>query len=118
MKIGLGMAVVYSVIMGLTIFFCRFSPFIFFADKGKTSKAKENFLKFIERTAPPVAMMVLTAYEIFSTVKSGWSASALLACVPVFAASAVTAGLPVWKHNALLSIFSGTILYMVLIRVL
>jgi branched-subunit amino acid transport protein AzlD len=107
MKIGLGLAVVYSIIMGIVIFFCRFCPFLF-PLKGKV-------LDFIEHTAPPVAMTVLTVYEIGTTIKA---AGSLVGSVPVLAASALTALLQLWKRNALISIVGGVVLYMVLIRII
>jgi branched-subunit amino acid transport protein AzlD len=38
--------------------------------------------------------------------------------IPTFGAAAFTAIIHVWRHNPLISIFGGTALYMILIRVL
>jgi branched-subunit amino acid transport protein AzlD len=47
-----------------------------------------------------------------------WSLKASHFSPPALASLAVTAVLHIWKRNSLLSIFSGTALYMVLLRVL
>jgi branched-subunit amino acid transport protein AzlD len=128
-SVSLQMAIIYTIIMAAVIFFCRFAPFIFFADNGKEqSPAKKKFLAFIERTAPPVAMAVLAVHEIATPVRNAVAAAVKtgrldgqfwIAVLPVIAASAVCAALYVAsKRNALVSIFGSTVLFMVLERVL
>ncbi|MDR2841596.1 MAG: AzlD domain-containing protein [Spirochaetaceae bacterium] len=131
MQLSLQNAFFWTIAMSATIFFCRVFPFIFFSHKksGITHNTKkEMFLSFIEKTAPPVAMTVLTFNQITKAIykifKDNNNASiiffgdsllnSLFLSVPVIAASVITALLHIWKKNPLLSIFSGTVSYMIL----
>jgi branched-subunit amino acid transport protein AzlD len=115
-------ALLYTFIMAAVIFFCRLFPFIFFAGKKRTetSPMKKQFLSFIEKTAPPVAMTVLAVREIAIPIKEAFIAQRLspeffLAILPVAAASALCALLYIIvKRNALISIFGATILFIAL----
>ena len=111
-----GTALFYSVIFGAAIFFCRFLPFIIFREKTKTGA----FLDFVEKTAPAVAMTVLAFNALSSPVQEALTAQppSLMGIIPVGAAALVTAILHLWKRNPLVSIFGGTILYMLLERLL
>jgi branched-subunit amino acid transport protein AzlD len=101
-------------VMGAVIFFCRVFPFIFFRERrGEGSKASETFLSLVEKTAPPVAMTVLAFNALSGPIKDTIHAS-----IPVLAASVFTALTHLWKRNALISIIGGTVVYMVLSRVL
>jgi branched-subunit amino acid transport protein AzlD len=103
--------------MGAAIFLCRLLPFLLF--RGNTAAATpqrkwvQAFLSFIEKTTPPVAMTCLAISAILSPVRDTPSVA-----LPVVAASVVTAVLHIWRRNTMLSICAGTLLYMVLIRVL
>ncbi|GHV35302.1 hypothetical protein AGMMS4952_27610 [Spirochaetia bacterium] len=104
--------------MGAVIFFCRVFPFIFFREpkggsKSEGGKASETFLSLVEKTAPPVAMTVLAFNALSGPIKDNVHAS-----IPVLAAAAFTALTHLWKRNALISIIGGTVVYMVLSRVL
>lgn len=106
-------AVIYTFVMGVVIFLCRVFPFIFFRG-GITRGTRENrFFTFIEMTAPPIAMAVLCFNAIAAPIKENLSAS-----LPVISASLLTALLHLWKRNALLSIFSGAALFMLIQRLL
>ncbi|MDR0558174.1 MAG: AzlD domain-containing protein [Treponema sp.] len=121
-------ALVLTVIMGAVIFFCRAFPFLIFRDKAKNRVVKNNssfavLLTFVEKVAPPVAMAALAFNAVASPVKdailehrgsAGNAVSVLCACLPLAAGAAFTAVSYVWKRNALVSIFGGTILYMAL----
>ncbi|MDR3312808.1 MAG: AzlD domain-containing protein [Spirochaetaceae bacterium] len=115
-------ALLYTFIMAAVIFFCRLFPFIFFAGKkgAESSPLKKQFLSFIEKTAPPVAMTVLAVREIALPIKEAFavqrlSAEFFFAILPVTAASAVCALLYIFaRRNALVSIFGAVILFMVL----
>ena len=108
--------------MGAVILFCRAFPFLFFGgknsdvqnkDAGTGSLRKAAFLKFVEKTVPPVAMTVL-AFNALGGAFTRTPESGLL----VLAASGATALVHIWKRNPLLSIFGGTALYMILQRVI
>ena len=112
--------------MGAVIFFCRAFPFIFFSrERSSQSKGTRAFLDFVERIAPPVAMTVLAfnalgpslgnlARALVSTPVSGEYMSSLA----VIIAAVLTALTHIWKRNALISIFGGTAVYMILQRVI
>ncbi|MDR2792275.1 MAG: AzlD domain-containing protein [Treponema sp.] len=117
-------ALVLTVVMGAIIFFCRVFPFLLFRDKEKDGAVQNNspfaaFLTFVERVAPPVAMTALAFNAMAAPVKDAVLENdsltgILFACAPLAAGAAFTAASYVWKRNTLISIFGGTILYMVL----
>jgi branched-subunit amino acid transport protein AzlD len=104
-------AVIYTFVMGAVIFFCRVVPFIFFRGASGDDKHENKLLLFVEKTAPPLAMTVLCFNAIAAPIKEKLSAAP-----PIIAASALTALLYIWKRNVLLSIFSGTAVFMLLER--
>jgi branched-subunit amino acid transport protein AzlD len=105
-------ALLMSFVMGAVIFFCRVFPFLFFRErKGAGRKASETFLSLIGKTAPPVAMTVLTFNAISAAIKDDARLS-----IPVLAASAFTALVHLWKRNSLISIIGGVAIYMILSR--
>jgi branched-subunit amino acid transport protein AzlD len=78
----------------------------------KTEGGRENkFLLFVERTAPPIAMTVLCFNALAIPIKENPDFTA-----PTLIAAAFTALLHLWRRNALLSIFSGTALFMLMQR--
>jgi branched-subunit amino acid transport protein AzlD len=113
MKTGINEALVISIAMAITIYFCRIFPFLFFRNKtGNSSTTDSAFLAFIEKTVPPVAMTVLAFNSLAAPVKTS-----LRELVPVLAAAAFTAIIHFWRRNPLLSIFGGTVLHIVLLRI-
>ena len=113
--LSIGTALGYTLVMGLVIFFCRFLPFVIIRPRDQDEPGNNPFLTFVEKIVPPVAMTVLAFSSIVSSVKDSPDYTGAIA---VTAASAVTALLHIWKRNSLISIFSGTLLYMILIRLL
>ena len=118
-------ALFYTVVLGAVIFLCRFLPFVLFKEDSKNEKAKTGkkqngtkaFLEFIEATVPATAMTVLAVNALCAQSKEMLTGSApdLRGIIPLAAAALVTAVLHILKRNALVSIFSGTVLYMLLI---
>jgi branched-subunit amino acid transport protein AzlD len=116
-------ALLLVLVMAAAIFFCRVFPFLFFRGKNgiandvasipNTITGKQAFLAFVEKTVPPVAMTVLAFNSLASQVQL--SSSEL---IPTLGAAALTAIVHVWRRNPLISIFGGTALYMILIRIL
>jgi branched-subunit amino acid transport protein AzlD len=105
-------ALLMTFIMGAVIFFCRVFPFLFFRKRrGAENNPSETFLTLVGKTAPPVAVTVLTFNAISGAVKED---TRLL--IPVLAASAFTALAHLWKRNALISIIGGVAIYMILSR--
>ena len=70
-----------------------------------------KIILFVQRYIPPMVMLILVLYAL-GDVSWGSPPHGL----PELAAAALTAGLHLWRRNALISIFSGTGLYMVLIQ--
>ncbi|WP_407356994.1 branched-chain amino acid transporter permease [Methanolobus sp. WCC5] len=86
--------------------FTRALPFLFF-----TNRRQPEYLKVIERDFPPMIMVLLVFYCLKDVA---WDLAPF--GIPEILCILIVAGLHIWKNNALLSIFAGTILYMYLIR--
>ncbi len=86
--------------------FTRALPFIFFRKRDQP-----QFLKVIERDFPPMIMLLLVLYCLkdisWTMIPYG---------VPELMCIFIVAGLHIWKGNALLSIFAGTVIYMYLVQ--
>ena len=113
---SLNEALVIVLAMGAVILFCRAFPFLFFGGSGGQNKAvsprKAAFLKFVEKTVPPVAMTVLAFNALGGAFRNTPETGIL-----VLAAAVFTALIHIWKRNPLISIFGGTAVYMILYRV-
>ena len=95
------------VIMALITFVTRALPFVLFDHGDHPPKA----VLYLGRVLPPAVMAVLIIYclkDVSFLSPGGWL-PALLSCVVVIL-------LHLWKNNDLISIFGGTILYMILIQ--
>ncbi|MGB4572759.1 MAG: AzlD domain-containing protein [Rectinemataceae bacterium] len=97
-------AVACVCVSALVIIAIRGLPFIVFRG-GRVLKG----MAFVERYMPPVAMTVLVVSSFtgirWQEVPHG---------IPELAGALATAGLQFWKRNVFLSIFAGTVLYMLL----
>jgi len=93
-------------VMALVTFATRVFPFVALRDKGE-----HPVFLFLGRYMPPAIMTILVIYSLkgvdFSSAPYG--ASELLAL-------GVTVLLHLWRGHALLSIFSGTAVYMLLVQ--
>jgi branched-subunit amino acid transport protein AzlD len=87
---------------------CRATPFLFFMRRRPPA-----VVDYLQRFIPPMIMTVL----VLGSYK-GISFGSPSLWVPSTAAGVAVAGLHLWKRNALVSIFGGTALYMLLIRVM
>lgn len=99
-------AVLVSFLIGLIVFCERLFPFAVFS-KRKPGK----LIHIFERYIPPVVMIGLLIYslrDIRFTSLSLW--------LPQISAITFTIVTYIWKKNSLLSIFGGTIVYMIMIR--
>ncbi len=92
----------------LLLLFYRGAPFLIFS-KHEPPKA----LRFVEKCLPPLIIATLIVYCLkdIDYAARPWGA-------PQFIAIAATIGLHVWKKNSMLSSFGGTILFMVLNRMM
>lgn len=111
-------AVIATVLTCFVMIFLRAFPFVIFS-KIKPPKA----LKFVEKYIPVVAIAVLftvclkekTTDLIFNS--SEGIATEFPKIISAIISATVSGAIFVWKKNSMLSIFGGTILYMVLIRI-
>ena len=93
--------------MAIVTMFTRMSPSLIF------NKDVPPVLQYLGKVLPSaiVGMLVVYCLESVNVEKSPFGA-------PEFIASICVAILHAWKRNALISIFFGTIIYMVLFRVM
>lgn len=100
-------------ITAVITFLLRAFPFMIFGG-GKQMPDK---VKKVADLLPPAIMAVLTVYCVKSdllTIQTGFNIASLGTVVALIVVVAVH----LWKRNTLLSIGLGTVVYMVLIRVL
>ena len=85
----------------------RFLPFLIFRGTRKTPA----FITYLGRVLPyaVMGMLVIFCFKSVSFLKAPFGAPELIA-------GAVVVGLHVWRRNTLLSILSGTAVYMLLIQ--
>lgn len=101
-------AFIATLISALVIFLSRAFPFLLFSKREPPA-----IIRFIEKYIPPMVMAVLLIY-CFKDVNFSAAPFGLSELI----ALSVTVFLHLWKSNSMLSIFGGTILYMVLIRLM
>lgn len=93
----------------LIIFFERAFPFLLFS-----KKEPPRIIRFIEKYIPPMVMAALVVYCLKDLSFSGGA----VGFMPYIAGVIITVILHLWKRNSLISIFGGTAVYMILIRIL
>ena len=101
------MAIAAIAVMAAVTFLTRALPFLLF-DRGE---APPKIVLYLGRVLPPAIIAMLIIYclkGISFTTPAGWA--------PQLIAVGAVVALHLWKHNNLLSIFGGTILYMVLVQ--
>ena len=101
-----------AVMAGVT-FLTRALPFLLF-DRGGTPP---KVVLYLGRVLPPAVIAMLIIYCL-RNISFGWGTdlAAFVGWAPQLISAAVVVALHLWKHNNLLSIFGGTILYMVLVQ--
>lgn len=85
----------------------RWFPFLLFGGKQQLPK----LIRYLGTVLPPAIMAVLIVYCLKDVTPLTWPYG-----LPELIASAVTAGAHLWKKNTLISIFTGTLCYMILIQ--
>jgi branched-subunit amino acid transport protein AzlD len=103
---GLRLALAIA-LMALATALTRFLPFWVFGHGRKPPKA----IEYLGRALPPAMRTLLVVYCLrsMSFTTPPFGLSELLAC-------GVVAGLHMWRGNALVSIFGGTVVYMLLVQ--
>lgn len=93
-------------VIALATFATRALPFICFA-----SREPPVILLTVEKNLPPMILMLLVIYYLkdvqWFSVPYG---------IPELLSIGIVAGLHFWKRNAMLSIFIGTALYMIMVQ--
>ncbi len=120
-----GQAIASIAVMAIVTFLTRFLPFLLF-DRGESPP---KLVLYLGRVLPPAVIAMLIIYclrspavtvspELIENMANWWAAivSFCVGWAPQLIAGAVTVILHAWKRNNLLSIFSGTILYMILVQ--
>ena len=98
--------IIIAVVAAVTMLL-RFLPFAVF---GKHKKTPE-YIAYISSVLPYAIMGMLVVYCLKDV-----SITAAPHGIPELIAGAVVVGLHLWKKNTLLSIVSGTVVYMLLIQ--
>ena len=111
MKLSASEALIASFVIGLMMFLLRFLPFLIFS-KRKTPK----FFSFVERFIPAVSIAVLfvACLKSYTTDLIFAHSAEFLSIICALLSVVFTALLHFWKNNAMISIFGGTLLYMIL----
>lgn len=94
-------------VSGLVTLAIRCVPFLIFGGRKQTPP----YIAFLGRVLPYAIMGMLVVYCL-----RGTSFSAAGNYVPQLAACAVVVLAQVWKRNSLISIVSGTVVYMLLVQ--
>ena len=100
-------AIAAIAVMAVVTFLTRALPFLLF-DRGSSPP---KLVLYLGRVLPPaiIAMLIIYCLRDLSFLSlGGWP--------PQLISVAAVVALHLWKHNNLLSIFGGTILYMVLVQ--
>ncbi len=97
--------IIFAVTAGTVI--TRFLPFILFPETNRPHR----FITYLGKTLPAAMMGLLVVYCLKDI-----SPAAAPYGIPEFAAIAIILILHKWKGNTLLSIGSGTVLYMFLVQ--
>lgn len=93
-------------LMGFITFLTRLFPFVFFRHRESPA-----LLEYLERNIPPLIMLLLVVYCLKDVkwIEAPYGSREILAI-------GVVVAMHLWKRNALLSIMSSTVLYMLLLR--
>ena len=102
----LAAALIATGISALIVFATRAFPFLLFSYRDPP-----RIITFIEKYIPPmiIAILVVYCFKDIEFTSRPWG-------LPSVIALGATAILHVWKRNAMVSIFGGTLLYMALSR--
>ena len=92
--------------MSVMTILTRFLPFIVFR------KNTPRYITYLGKVLPPaiIGMLVIYCLKDVSLLAKPFG-------IPELIAAACVVGLQVWKRNSLISILTGTVVYMVLVQV-
>ena len=113
MALTTGQAIASIAVMAAVTFLTRVLPFLLFDRGGQPPKV----VPYLGRVLPPAVIAMLIIYCLRNTQFAfGPDLASLAGWAPQLIAAAAVVVLHLWKHNNLLSIFGGTVLYMVLVQ--
>ena len=98
-------SVVLIITMSVVTILLRTLPFLVF--RNHTPK----YISYLGKVLPPAIIGMLVIYCLKDVTVFSYPYG-----IPELIAVACTAGVQAWKHNSLISILSGTVLYMVLVQ--
>ena len=104
MKLSLSAALIASVVTALLLFLLRAFPFLVFSKKEPPA-----IIRFVEKYIPSMIIAILIVYCL-----KDLQLQAAPFGLPSLVGIGATIFLHLWKNNSMLSIFGGTIIYMVL----
>ena len=104
---GLRNAAILVAVMSVGTIFLRFLPFLVF------KKRVPSYIGYLGEVLPPAIIGMLVIYCLRNTVIS-FSPFGMPELISIL----VIAVLQAWKRNSLISILSGTVVYMFLTRIL
>ena len=99
-------AAVLISVMAVVTMLLRFLPFLIFR------KQTPAYITYLGKVLPPAIIGMLVIYCLKDV-----SFSAQPFGVPELIAAICVIGLQIWKRNSLVSILSGTIVYMILVQI-
>lgn len=97
-------AVLIAVMSAVTILL-RFLPFLLFR------KTTPKYVSYLGRVLPPAIIGMLVVFCLKDVTIAAWPFG-----LPELIAAACVVAAQIWKRNSLISILSGTAVYMLLIR--
>ncbi len=103
---SVGNAVIATIVIAVITFFTRAFPFIFFMKRDPPES-----LRFVQKYIPPMVMLILVVYCLKDIRWTQYPHG-----IPVALSVVLVALLHLWRRNSLLSIFGGTIFYMILVQ--
>lgn len=103
-----GQAILLIAVLALSVWITRFLPFLVFQKSEDLPKT----VRYLGRVLPAAMMGLLVVY-CFRDLEF----RNLQALLPALIASLAVIGLHLWKRNTILSIFAGTALYILLLRI-
>ena len=99
-------AAVLVAVMALVTMLLRFLPFLIFRNQTPP------YIAYLGEVLPPAIISMLVIYCLKDMTLTVHPYG-----IPELLAAACVAGVQIWKRNSLISILSGTVLYMLLVQI-
>lgn len=102
-----GLLVASILVMVVATQITRFLPFVLFGRGGQPS----SLVLYLGRALPPAILALLVVYCLKEVSLFSYPFG-----LPELIAGLFVVGIHLWRHNAMLSIFGGTAVYMLLVQ--